>query len=100
MQKITWNRYFCVSIYVLLFHVSLFIQESECIYIMGKRPFTAARKAANERYIAEKTDKIQAYLPAGYGEKLNKIAEKQGTSKAQVLKNMIDTTYSSEFDNE
>lgn len=67
---------------------------------MGKRPFTAARKAANKRYIAEKTDKIQAYLPAGYGEKLNKIAEKRGCSKAQVLKNMIDSTYSSEFDNE
>lgn len=74
--------------------------EVQIVYIMGKRPYTAARKAANERYIAEKTDKIQAYLPAGYGEKLNKIAEKRGCSKAQVLKNMIDTTYSSEFDNE
>lgn len=74
--------------------------EVQIVYIMGKRPFTAARKAANERYIAEKTDKIQAYLPAGYGEKLNKIAEKRGCSKAQVLKNMIDSTYSSEFDNE
>lgn len=67
---------------------------------MGKRPFTAARKAANERYIKTKTVSIQAYLPPIYREKLNKIAEKRGCSKAQVLKNMIDTTYSSEFDNE
>lgn len=31
---------------------------------------------------------------------MNKIAEKRGCSKAQVLKDMIDATYSSEFDNE
>lgn len=67
---------------------------------MGKRPYTAARKAANSRYIAEKTETVQAHLPKGYNDKLNKIAEKQGTSKAQVLKDMIDATYSSEFDNE
>lgn len=67
---------------------------------MGKRPFTAARKAANERYIKTKTVSIQAYLPPIYRDKLNKIAEKRGCSKAQVLKSMIDTTYSSEFDNE
>lgn len=100
MQKITRNRYLCVFVYVLLYHVLYFIQESECIYIMGKRPYTAARKAANARYIKEKTVSIQAYLPPIYREKLNKIAEKQGTSKAQVLKNMIDTMYLSEFDNE
>lgn len=74
--------------------------EVQIVYIMGKRPFTAARKAATARYIKTKTVSIQAYLPPIYREKLNKIAEKQGTSKAQVLKNMIDTTYSSEFDNE
>jgi hypothetical protein len=67
---------------------------------MGKRALTPARKAANSRYIAEKTETIQAHLPKGYNDKLNKIAEKRGCSKAQVLKNMIDTTYSSEFDNE
>lgn len=67
---------------------------------MGKRPYTAARKAATARYIKTKTVSIQAYLPPIYREKLNKIAEKRGCSKAQVLKNMIDTTYSSEFDNE
>lgn len=75
-------------------------KEAQIIKIMGKRVYNEAKKAANARYIAEKTDRIQAYLPKGYNDKLNKIAEKQGTSKAQVLKNMIDTTYSSEFDNE
>lgn len=100
MQKLTFNRYLCVFVYVLLYHVLYFIQESECIYIMGKRPYTAARKAATARYIKTKTVSIQAYLPPIYRDKLNKIAEKRGCSKAQVLKNMIDTTYSSEFDNE
>lgn len=100
MQKLTFNRYLCVFVYVLLYHVLYFIQESECIYIMGKRPYTAARKAATARYIKTKTVSIQAYLPPIYREKLNKIAEKRGCSKAQVLKNMIDSTYSSEFDNE
>lgn len=100
MQKLTFNRYLCVFVYVLLYHVLYFIQESECIYIMGKRPYTAARKAATARYIKTKTVSIQAYLPPIYREKLNKIAEKRGCSKAQVLKNMIDITYSSEFDNE
>lgn len=100
MQKLTFNRYLCVFVYVLLYHVLYFIQESECIYIMGKRPYTAARKAATARYIKTKTVSIQAYLPPIYREKLNKIAEKRGCSKAQVLKNMIDATYSSEFDNE
>lgn len=67
---------------------------------MGKRALTPARKAANSRYIAEKTETVQAHLPKGYNDKLNKIAEKRGCSKAQVLKNMIDTMYLSEFDNE
>lgn len=74
--------------------------EVQIVYIMGKRPYTAARKAATSRYIKTKTVSIQAYLPPIYRDKLNKIAEKRGCSKAQVLKNMIDTTYSSEFDNE
>jgi len=59
-----------------------------------------ARKRANSRYKAEKTDNIQANLPRGYGEKLHKIAEKAGTSKAQVLKNAIDMIYSEMFGNE
>lgn len=52
-----------------------------------------AQLKASARYIAEKTDCVRAYLPRGYGDKLNKIAEKQGTSKAQVLKNAIDMMY-------
>lgn len=59
--------------------------------------YTKAKKRANERYIAEKTDTIQARLPRGYGDKLNKIAEKAGTSKAQVLKKCIDMLYSEMF---
>lgn len=66
---------------------------------MGKRVYNEAKKAANARYIAEKTDRIQAYLPVGYAEKLNKIAEFQNTSKAQVLKNAIDMLYSAVIDN-
>jgi hypothetical protein len=65
-----------------------------------KRVYGAAQKRAHERYIAEKTTEVRAALPKEYAIKLNKIAEKRGCSKAQVLKNMIDTTYSSEFDNE
>lgn len=65
-----------------------------------KRVYGAAQKRAHERYIKEKTTEVRAALPKEYAIKLNKIAEKQGASKAQVLKNMIDTTYSSEFDNE
>jgi hypothetical protein len=65
-----------------------------------KRVYSAAQKRAHERYIAEKTTEVRAALPKEYAIKLNKIAEKRGCSKAQVLKNMIDSTYSSEFDNE
>lgn len=58
---------------------------------------SAAKLATNQRYIDEKTDKIQANLPRGYADKLNKIAESVGTSKAQVLKNCIDTLYNAMF---
>lgn len=59
-----------------------------------------AQKRAIKRYKAEKTDEIRANLPKGYAEKLHKIAEKAGTSKAQVLKNSIDMLYSEMFGNE
>lgn len=59
-----------------------------------------AKREQKARYKAEKTDNIQANLPKGYGEKLHKIAEKAGTSKAQVLKNCIDMMYSEMFGNE
>ena len=67
---------------------------------MGKRVLTPARKAANSRYIAEKTETVQAHLPKGYNDKLNKIAELQNTSKAQVLKNAIDMYYNAIIENE
>jgi hypothetical protein len=66
---------------------------------MGKRIYNEAKKAANARYIAEKTDRIQAYLPAGYAAKIAAIADQQNTSKAQVLKNAIDMLYSTVIDN-
>lgn len=65
---------------------------------MGKREYNDARKAANARYIAEKTDRIQAYLPVGYAAKVQELAEKADTSKAQILKNAIDMLYSAMMD--
>lgn len=56
-----------------------------------------AQLKANQRYKAKKTDNIQANLPKGYKEKLHKIAESQGISVAQCLKNYIDTAYSALF---
>ena len=67
---------------------------------MGKRIYNEAKKAANARYIAEKTDRIQAYLPVGYAAKIAAIADQQNTSKAQVLKNAIDMLYSAVVGNE
>ncbi len=55
---------------------------------------SAAQRAASKRYKAEKTVSIQAYLPPEYKDKLNRIAEKRGCSKAQVLKIAIDMLYS------
>ena len=52
----------------------------------------------NARYIAEKTDKIQAALPRGYADKLTALSEKLGLSKAQTVKSAIDMLYSSAFD--
>lgn len=65
-----------------------------------KNKTSAAQLKASARYIAEKTDEIKARLPKGYGEKLHKIAEKAGISKAQVLKNCIDTAYREMFGDE
>lgn len=58
-----------------------------------KRVYGAAQKRAHERYIAEKTTEVRAALPKEYAEKMNKLADQQGTSKAQVLKNAIDMYY-------
>jgi hypothetical protein len=64
---------------------------------MPKREYNDAKKAANARYIAEKTDLIKANLPKGYKKKLELLAVKLECSKAQVLKNAIDTLYSQYF---
>lgn len=59
---------------------------------------TEARRKSIARYKAEKTVSIQAFLPPEYKDKLNKLAESAGVSKAQILKNAIDTLYSAAFD--
>lgn len=55
-----------------------------------------ARQAQNEqkkRYLDEKTDLIKANLPKGYKDKLEYIAQRMNTSKAQVLKTLLDIKY-------
>lgn len=59
---------------------------------------SAAQRAASKRYKAEKTVSVQAYLPPVYRDKLDRIAEKAGTSKAQALKTAIDALYAAMFD--
>lgn len=86
--------------YIYLCAIDTCKKEVQIIKIMGKRVYNEAKKAANARYIAEKTDRIQAYLPVGYAAKIAAIADQQGTSKAQVLKNAIDMLYSTVIDNE
>lgn len=62
------------------------------------KQYTDGQKASKARYIAEKTDYVAAHLPLGYKDKVNKIAEKAGTSKAQALKVAIDALYATMFD--
>lgn len=85
--------------YIYLCTIDTCKKEVQIIKIMGKRVYNEAKKAANARYIAEKTDRIQAYLPVGYAAKIAAIADQQNTSKAQVLKNAIDMLYSAVIDN-
>lgn len=85
--------------YIYLCTIDTCKKEVQIIKIMGKRIYNEAKKAANARYIAEKTDRIQAYLPVGYAAKIAAIADQQNTSKAQVLKNAIDMLYSAVIDN-
>lgn len=86
--------------YIYLCTIDTCKKEVQIIKIMGKRIYNEAKKAANARYIAEKTDRIQAYLPVGYAAKIAAIADQQNTSKAQVLKNAIDMLYSAVVGNE
>lgn len=62
------------------------------------KQYTDGQKASKARYIAEKTDYVAAHLPLGYKDKVNKIAKKAGTSKAQALKAAIDALYATMFD--
>ena len=55
--------------------------------------YAERQKEAKARYIAEKTDRITAYLPRGYGAKVQKIADAAGCSKAQALRSAIDMLY-------
>ena len=54
---------------------------------------SAAKLAANQRYIENSTDLIKARLPKGYKDKLHKIAESKGVSMAGFIKNCIDMAY-------
>ena len=62
------------------------------------KQYTDGQKASKARYIAEKTDYVAAHLPLGYKDKVNKIAEKAGTCKAQAIKEAIDALYATMFD--
>lgn len=46
-----------------------------------KTTYTAAKKRANERYIAEKTDDIGARLPRGYGENCIKSQKRRAQAR-------------------
>ena len=52
-----------------------------------------AQLARNRRYIDQKTDEIRANLPKGYKEKLEYIAQRLNTSKAGVLKTLIEREF-------
>ena len=96
----TVQRLIILLMYIYLCTIDTCKNEVQIINIMGKRVYNEAKKAANARYIAEKTDRIQAYLPVGYAAKIAVIADQQGTSKAQVLKNAIDMYYNAVVGNE
>ena len=59
-----------------------------------------ARNAQIQRYKAEKTKEIRANLPPEYTEKLEYITSKMNISRAQFLKNCIDTEYNELRENE
>lgn len=52
-----------------------------------------ARNAQIQRYKAEKTKEIRANLPPEYTEKIEYITKELNISRAQYIKNCIDTTY-------
>lgn len=52
-----------------------------------------AHNAQKQRYLDENTDLIRTRLPKGYKEKLEYITKEMNISRAQYIKNCIDTTY-------
>ena len=52
-----------------------------------------AHNAQIQRYKAEKTREIRANLPPVYAEKLEYIAQRMNTSKAGVLKTLIEREF-------
>lgn len=66
---------------------------------MGKQKYKdtqeayKARLIQNARYKAEKTKEIRANLPPVYAEKLEYIAQRLNTSKAGVLKTLIEREF-------
>lgn len=55
---------------------------------------TKADNTRKARYNAQNNDNVQVWLPKGYNNKLKQIAERQGKSKAQIIKEFIDKEYS------
>lgn len=59
-----------------------------------------AQRDNSKRYIEKNLIKIEARLPKEYGPKLEYIAQRMNTSKAQVLKMCIDRLYLEMQENE
>lgn len=59
-----------------------------------------AKLDSNARYIEQNLIKIQVRLPKEYGPKLENISKELNTSKAQVLKMLIDAKYNELFGDE
>ena len=59
-----------------------------------------AQREQRARYIDEKLVRIETKLPKEYGQKIEYITEKMNISRAQFLKNCIDTVYNELRENE
>ena len=59
-----------------------------------------AQREQRARYIDEKLVRIETKLPKEYGPKIEYITQKMNISRAQFLKNCIDTVYNELRENE
>lgn len=59
-----------------------------------------AQREQRARYIGEKLIRIETKLPKEYGPKIEYITQKMNISRAQFLKNCIDTAYNELRENE